>query len=81
MANLNLLDLEESGVSYGIEGLKILIYGGNTLGKTPQAMRFPKPLLLMGEAGGTAIKGYKIPIKQKNTFLIIYRSGKTHSRL
>ena len=25
MANLNLLDLEESGVSYGIEGLKILI--------------------------------------------------------
>ena len=59
MANLNLLGLEESGVSYGIEGLKILIYGGNTLGKTPQAMRFPKPLLLMGEAGGTAIKGYK----------------------
>lgn len=33
MANLNLLELEESGVTYGIEGLKILIYGSNTLGK------------------------------------------------
>lgn len=73
MANLNLLGLEESGVSYGIEGLKILIYGGNTLGKTPQAMRFPKPLLLMGEAGGTAIKGYKVPIKQKKDFVDVVK--------
>lgn len=73
MANLNLLDLQETGVSYGIEGLKILIYGSNTLGKTPQAMRFPKPLLLMGEAGGTAIKGYKISIKQKKDFVDVVK--------
>ena len=57
---LDLLSLEETGVNYGIEGLKLLIYGSNSLGKSPQAMKFPKPLLLMGEAGGTAIKGYKI---------------------
>ncbi|PNX48578.1 MAG: hypothetical protein BV457_03445 [Thermoplasmata archaeon M9B1D] len=65
----SLLDLEESGVSYGLEGLKIMIYGGNTLGKTPQAMRFPKPLLLMGESGGSALKGYKKLIKSKKVFI------------
>lgn len=70
---IDLLSLEESGVTYGIEGLKILIYGGNTLGKTPQAMKFPKPLLLMGEAGGTAIKGRKQPIKTKKDFVDVVR--------
>jgi len=65
----SLLDLEEEGVSYGLEGLKIMIYGGNTLGKTPQAMRFPKPLLLMGESGGSALKGYKKLMKTKKTFI------------
>lgn len=73
MAGLNLLELEESGVSYGIEGLKILIYGSNTLGKTPQSMKFPKPLLLMGEAGGTAIKGYKQSIKSKKDFVDVVK--------
>lgn len=66
---IDLLALEESGISYGIEGLKIMIYGSNTLGKTPQAMKFPKPLLLMGEAGGTAVKGHKISIKSKRDFV------------
>lgn len=70
---IDLLGLEETGVTYGIEGLKILIYGGNTLGKTPQSMRFPKPLLLMGEAGGTAIKGYKQSIKSKKDFVDIVK--------
>lgn len=69
MANNSLLDMLEEGVSYGLDGLKILIYGGNTLGKTPQAMRFPKPLLLMGETGGSALKGYKRHIKSKKVFL------------
>lgn len=69
MALNSLLDLQEDGVAYGIEGLKIMIYGGNTLGKTPQAMRFPKPLLLMGESGGSALKGYKKLMKSKKTFV------------
>ena len=69
MANISLLDMEEEGVIYGLEGLKIMIYGGNTLGKTPQSMRFPKPLLLMGETGGSALKGLKRHIKSKKVFL------------
>ena len=67
----NLLDLEDSGVQYGLEGVKILFYGKNTLGKTPNAMKFPKPLLMMGETGGSAIKGKKIKIKDRKDF--IYR--------
>ena len=66
---INLLDMSEEGVSYGLEGLKILIFGSNSLGKTPQAMRFPKPLLLMGETGGSALKGYKKHIKSKKIFV------------
>lgn len=69
MAIDSLLDLEETGVHSGLEGLKILLYGKNTLGKTPQAMKFPKPLLLMGETGGTAIKGYKKAIRKKKDFV------------
>lgn len=73
MAGLNLLELEETGVNYGLEGLKIEIYGGNTLGKTPNAMKFPKPLLIMGEAGGTALKGRKVPIAKKKDFVDIVK--------
>lgn len=73
MANLDLLGLEESGVVYSLDGLKIMIYGKNTLGKTPQAMKFPKPLLLMGESGGSALKGFKIPIKKKKDFLDVVK--------
>lgn len=69
MANNSLLDMEEEGVSYGLEGLKLMIYGGNNIGKTPQAMRLPKPLLLMGETGGSALKGFKKHIKSKKIFL------------
>lgn len=66
-----LLGLEEDAVEYGIKGMKILFYGGNTLGKTPQSMKFPKPLLLMGESGGSALKGHKVDIPDKKTFLAI----------
>ena len=65
MASNSLLDMQEEGVSYGLEGLKLMIYGGNNIGKTPQSMRFPKPLLLMGETGGSALKGYKKHMKTK----------------
>ena len=74
MANLNLLGLEETGVAYNLDGLKIQIYSDeNAVGKTKQAMRFPKPLLLMGEAGGSAIKGYKIPITRKKDFVDVVK--------
>lgn len=70
---IDLLNLEETGVTYDLNGLKILIYGGNTLGKTPQSMKFPKPLLLMGESGGSALKGLKIPISKKKEFLDVVK--------
>jgi hypothetical protein len=73
MANINLSMLEETGVTYDLRGLKILIYGGNTLGKTPQSMKFPKPLLLMGESGGSALKGYKLPMNKKKDFLDVVK--------
>lgn len=65
----NLLELEEDKVGYGIEGLKIQIYGGNALGKTYQANKFPKPLLMCAESGGSAIKGKKVSINSKKDFL------------
>lgn len=73
MANINLLDLQEEEVSYGLKGIKILFYGKNSLGKTPQAMAFPKPLLLMGESGGSALKGHKVPINKKKDFLDVVK--------
>lgn len=74
MANLDLLNIEETGVSYNLDGLKIQIYSDeNAVGKTKQAMRFPKPLLLMGEAGGSAIKGYKVPITRKKDFVDVVK--------
>lgn len=71
MAKIDLLNLEEDEVSYGLKGIKILIYGKNTLGKTPQAMKFPKPLLIMGESGGSALKGFKQSVNKKKDFVDI----------
>lgn len=73
MANINLLNMEEDLVSYGLSGIKCLIYGKNSLGKTFQAMKFPKSLLLMGESGGSALKGYKLPINKKKDFLDVVK--------
>ena len=73
MANIDLLALEEGGVAYGIESLKLLFWGSNAVGKSTVAMKFPKPLLLMAEAGGSALKGYKVPIKQKKDFLDVVK--------
>lgn len=69
MATDSLLDMEMSDIVGGLEGIKILIYGRNTLGKTPNAMKFPKSLLLMGESGGSAIRGYKKAIRSKKDFV------------
>lgn len=62
MAKIDLLTLEEAEMICDLRGVKISIYGDNDVGKTFQAMKFPKPLLIMVEAGGSAIKGKKVPI-------------------
>lgn len=62
MAIIDLLTVEETDMTCDLRGVKIFIYGNNDTGKTFQSMRFPKPLLLMAEAGGSAIKGNKVLI-------------------
>ncbi len=62
MAKINLLELEETGMTASLAGQKALLYGGNNLGKTFQASKMPKPLLLMTEAGGNAVRCPKVSI-------------------
>lgn len=62
MAVDNLLDIQESGMVGSIKGQKLYLYSTNGTGKTFQSMKFPKPLLLMTEAGGNGTKGYKVTI-------------------
>lgn len=64
MAVDNLFDLEETGLVGSIKGQKIYIYGSNSVGKTFQSMKLPKALLLMTEAGGNGVKGYKKSINK-----------------
>lgn len=64
MAKIDLLTLEETGIVGSLEGQKALLYGGNNLGKTYQASRMPKPLLLMTEAGGNAVRCPKVFINK-----------------
>lgn len=55
-----------SKVSKGLEGKTILIYGSNSLGKTYQATRMEKPLVLPFEDGIEAIDG--VPYFPINTW-------------
>lgn len=68
MAKINLLELEETGMTGSLAGQKALVYGGNSLGKTFQSAKMPKPLLLMTEAGGNGVKCKKLPVNKWATF-------------
>lgn len=68
MAKIDLLNLEETGMNGSLAGQKVLLYGGNSLGKTFQASKMPKPLLLMTEAGANGVKCKKLPINKWATF-------------
>ena len=63
MANMfeELLKLEKNTYTNGLEGKKICIYGDNGTGKTYQATRLPKTLLIEAEAGGSAVNCHKMP--------------------
>lgn len=70
MAKISIYDaLKNQDMVQGLKGQKIYFYSGNNVGKTFQATRFPKPLLLMAEAGGNARKVPKLPINTWNDFL------------
>lgn len=65
----SLLDLEVEEMIGGLSGQKVLLYGKNNTGKTFQAMKCERPLLLMTESGGNGIKGYKKAIDTWSDFI------------
>lgn len=73
MAKIDLLNLEETGVVGGLSSLKILQFGSNNTGKSFQATKFPSPLLLSIEAGGSALKCKKVPISKWSDFLSVVK--------
>lgn len=57
MAVLDIFNAPKSVIADGLEGKVILIYGGNNLGKSYQATRFPKPFVMACEMGLNGIDG------------------------
>lgn len=63
-----------SKIASGMEGKVILVYGGNSTGKTKQATRMPKPFYLGFEQGIRAISGVPfLPINNWSDFKKINR--------
>lgn len=57
MASIDIFNAPKSVIANGLEGKVILIYGGNNLGKSYQATRFPKPFVIACEMGLNGIDG------------------------
>lgn len=57
MAVLDIFNPSISVIANGLEGKVILIYGGNNLGKTYQAVRFEKPFVIGCEMGLNGLDG------------------------
>lgn len=74
MAKTDLLSLTEDAFMSGIEGKKIMIYGVNDTGKTKQLTKLDRPLLLMTESGGSAVKCRKLPVSKWSKFKEIVES-------
>lgn len=66
MSNIDLFSPEVSQIIKGIDGKVILIYGPNKCGKTYNAVKAPKPLVLAFEQGLGAISG--VPYFKINTW-------------
>ena len=74
MAKTDLLSLTEDAFMSGMEGKKIMIYGVNDTGKTKQLTKLDRPLLLMTESGGSAVKCRKLPVSKWSKFKEIVES-------
>ena len=74
MAKIDLLSLTEDAFMSGMEGKKIMIYGVNDTGKTKQLTKLDRPLLIMTESGGSAVKCRKIPVSKWSKFKEIVES-------
>lgn len=68
MGKIDLKNLKEDNLIEGLNGKKVVIYGSNDCGKTYQSTKFDKPLLLMTESGGSALKCKKVSITKWSEF-------------
>lgn len=54
---VDIFNPQKTVLAKGLEGKSFLIYGGNSRGKTAQAIRFPKPFVIATESGLNATAG------------------------
>lgn len=83
MAGLDIFNAPRSVIANGLEGKVILIYGGNNLGKSAQATRFPKPFVMACEMGLNGIDNVPYqPITRWSDFKSIVKqfTGTTKER-
>lgn len=73
MAKIDIFAPQEKNMVSSLSGVKITIAGSSDGGKTFQATRFPKPLLLMAESGGAARPVPKFPVPDWQTFTTIVK--------
>ena len=74
MAGIDIFSAPKSVIADGLEGKVILIYGGNNLGKSAQATRFPKPFVIACEMGLNGIDGVLYaPVTRWSDFKSIVR--------
>ena len=74
MAGIDIFSAPKSVIADGLEGKVILIYGGNNLGKSAQATRFPKPFVIACEMGLNGIDGVPYaPVTRWSDFKSIVR--------
>lgn len=57
MQILDIFNPQVSQVAHGLEGKIIMLYGGNSTGKTYQSVRMDKPFVLACESGLNAQNG------------------------
>lgn len=84
MATIDLMSLTVENMVGSLKGQKILLYGDNDTGKTKQAMRMEKPLLLMCESGGNAVVGYRQAVASWDEFQQIVKqltANKTRDKM
>ena len=74
MAGIDIFSAPKSVIADGLEGIVIFIYGGNNLGKSAQATRFPKPFVIACEMGLNGIDGVPYaPVTRWSDFKSIVR--------
>ena len=77
MAELNILNIEPHKVSRDMRGYSVLLYGEPKSGKTTNAVKFPKHLLLGFARGYNAIPGaMAVPINSWSEFKKVLRQLK-----